>query len=628
MSASDDGTSPRTAALAYLSVFVLAIVVFAPTLGYTFVWDDLEQVRDNEFIRHWSSFREFWLKDILALSRKGGEFHSNYYRPLFYVQYLLYYKAFGLSTAAWHAMAIFVHGLAASAVLLFVRRIGLSLEIAWMTALLFVVHPAHGESVSWIAAAFNDPPAAAFLLLGLTAHAAWLMGGRRFLIGLGLVGYAGALCLKESGLSMLLLVPLVSWFVAGSRPWKERFAGYAPYLGLTVVYFGVRAATIGTAFGIYTNTKSIADLAPTFPMLGAFYARLLVWPLQISPSYPLRYVEGWGDPKAWGWFVFLLALAAVIFVLTRGRRVPRFGALWIVCCIWPVFNIRSFLPTYLAHQRYLYIAALGLCVALAWALATWIGSRGLRWGVLGAVLLAWSASNLYHDRFWATDTALWTRICEVDPKNPAGFDWLGAQAMDAARTAAAEGRKEEADGKLTEAETLFRKSIEADPGAALGYRNLAVVLHTRRNQPDKAIPFYEKAIERLEARQQIDPTPLIDARVGRAACLAEVGRVDEALREFLQLAETPPYSAHAAENAAVLYLQAKRPALVETTLARALDHHPSDPGLLRKMAEFYLMTDRASRAGEYAKRLTTVEPGDASVRDLLRRAEAAAAAGR
>src|SRR5712691_9463851 len=171
--------SRRWVLLACFSVLVLAAIVFAPTLRHTFVWDDLEQVRDNEFIRHWSSFREFWLKDILVLSRKGGELHSNYYRPLFYVQYLLLYKAFGLHAAAWHAIAILLHALTSCAVLLFVRRLRLSLEVAWMSALLFVVHPVHGESVSWIAAAFNDPPAAAFLLLGLTAHVAWLRAGRQ-----------------------------------------------------------------------------------------------------------------------------------------------------------------------------------------------------------------------------------------------------------------------------------------------------------------------------------------------------------------------------------------------------------------------------------------------------------------
>lgn len=617
--------SRRTVVWAYLSVLLLAAVVFAPTLLHTFVWDDLEQVRDNEYIRHWSSFREFWLKDILALSRKGGDLHSNYYRPLFYVQYLLLYKIFGLNTLAWHAMAILAHGLTSCAVLLFVRRLGLSLQVAWMSALLFAVHPAHGESVSWIAAAFNDPPAAAFLLLGLVAHVAWQRGKGSGYIGLGLLGYAGALCLKESGLSMLLLVPLVTWFVASARPWMERLTGLAPYFGLTAVYFAVRVLTIGTAFGVYEHSKPVAEIAPTFPMLGVFYVRLLLWPFQLSPSYPLRYVPGWGDLRAWGSLLALAALAAGVFFLTRRRRVFRFGALWVVCCIWPVFNIRSFLPTYLAHQRYLYLASLGLCLAIAWALSQLVGAASVRVTVLAAILTLWSASNLYHDRFWATDMALWTRISAVDPHNPAGFDWRGARAMDEARDAAAAGRTNESARKLDEAEALFRGSIQADPSSPFGYHNLALLLHTLRKAPGPALPLYETAIERFAARPQSQLTDLVVTRLDRAACLGALGRGEEALREFLALADSPPYPPSAAENAAVLYLQSNRPDLVEATLARGLSRAPNDAGLLRKMAEFSLMTGRAAQASEYARRFAAVSPGDPAALELLRRAQAGAA---
>ncbi len=608
--------------LACASLIVLAAAVYAPTLHHSFVWDDLEQVRDNDFIRHWSSFKQFWLKDILALSRKGGEFHSNYYRPLFYVQYLLFYKAFGLNTAAWHAMAIVVHALTSCAALLFTRRLGLSLAVAWMTALLFVVHPAHGESVSWVAAAFNDPPAAAFLLLGLTAHVAWLRGGSRWFVGLGMLGYAGALCLKESGLSMLLLVPLLSWFVEGGRPRSERMAAFAPYLAVTALYFFVRAATIGTAFGVYTHAKSIAELAPTFPLLGVFYVRLLLWPFHLSPSYPLRYVAGWNDAKAWASLLVLLALSGALLLLTRRRRVLRFSALWIVCCIWPVFNIRSFLPTYLAHQRYLYLASLGMCLAVAWMLETSVAGRVLRWGSCAAILVVWAGSDLYHDRFWATDMALWTRICEVDPRNPAGFDWRGRVALGEARDAAAAGRTAEASRKLDEAERLFRASIEADADAPFGYFNLALLLHTRRKQPALAVPLYDRALERLRTRAQPSQKELIEGRINRAACLAELGRRDEALREFLDLAETPPYPPDAAENAAVLYLESGKPDLVEATLARSLEHSPDDTGLLRKMAEFYVMTGRLAQAEGYARRLAAVSPGDPAVKDLLRKIQA------
>jgi tetratricopeptide (TPR) repeat protein len=611
-------SAEATPLLAYLSVILLAAAVFAPTLTHAFVWDDLEQVRDNLQIRQWSSFWDYWHKDILALSRQGGLLHSNYYRPLFYVQYLFLYKLFGLHPQAWHAVAILMHALTCCAVLLFIRRLGLSIEISWAAALLFAVHPVHGESVSWIAAAFNDPPAAALLLLALTAHGIWLRGRGGGFLGLGALGYAGALCLKESGLSMLLLVPLISWFAPTARTRRERLLGFAPYLAVTFLYFVVRAVTIGTAFGNYEGTKSWAELAPTFPLLGVFYARLLAWPFQLSPSYPLRYVEGWSFPLAWGSLLALAVLGAALGLLLRRRKVLQFSALWIVCCVWPVFNIRSFLPTYLAHQRYLYLASLGMCLAIAWALSTWVRGVFVRRGILVALLLIWSVSDLYHDRFWATDAALWSRICEIDPKNPAGFDWLGSRAMDAARDATAAGRRDEARVRLDEAESLFRRSIAADPEAGLGYYNLAVLFHTRRSQPALALPLYEQALEKFRTRRTGNLDDTMNLRLNHAGCLAELGRREEALKEFLDLADSPPYSSEAAEDAAVLYLQGRRPDLVEAVLSRALSRNQENAGLLRKMANFYALTGHSAEATEFARRLAIVAPGDPTALSILR----------
>jgi hypothetical protein len=72
---------------AQLVLVAVTLAVYAPSLGHGFVWDDHEQVVDNQRLRSWSSFPDFWREDVLALSRPG-EGRSNYYRPPFYGQYL------------------------------------------------------------------------------------------------------------------------------------------------------------------------------------------------------------------------------------------------------------------------------------------------------------------------------------------------------------------------------------------------------------------------------------------------------------------------------------------------------------------------------------------------------------
>jgi Tfp pilus assembly protein PilF len=633
-----------------LALLALVAAVYAPTLRHDFVWDDHEQVVNNPFLRHWSSFSEFWRQDILSLSRGGGN-RSNYYRPLFYVQYLIYYQLFGLNPLAWHGLAILQHFLATLAVVFFLRRLGLSLPTAAAAAALFAVHPAHGESVSWVAAAFNDPPAAALLLLALGAHSRWLQARRPVYLAGAALAFAAALGLKESALSLLLLVPLVDEYLDPDRSWPRRalaylpfwlliaaylayqqrfgtvwlpqqphlgfalelgallgllfgfyrllerrgrssasraFFNYVPYFGVAVAYFYLRKVMILTMFGVYSEAAPIGALLPTLPLLLLFYLRLLVWPVGLAPSYPLRYVLDWSSWEAMGPFLLLIALLGVVAWLVWKRRVLRFCALWTLACILPALNIRAFRPTYLVHQRYLYLASLGLCLALAWSVGQWVRTPHRRAALLAAVFVIWSASTLYHNRFWASDIALWSRVAEVDPHNPAAFDFLGGAALKA-------GRTEEAEG-------LFRRSIAADPNSPHGYMNLAVLLQTRRGHPDRAVPLYQHALAAFELRWPQGRDRYLDCQINYGACLAQAGRRQEGLSYLLRLANTPPYPVAAARNAAVLLYQEQRLDQVEAVLSGALKRHPGEPKLLAMLADVYRTTGREREALALLKR--------------------------
>jgi tetratricopeptide (TPR) repeat protein len=658
-------------ALAYLSLLLLALAIYAPTLGHEFVWDDHGQVVQNRWLHDWSSFFEFWHRDILELTLEESDAHSNYYRPLFYAQYLLYYQLFGLNTVAWHALAILHHVLASAAVLFFLRRLGLALEPAWMAAALFVAHPAHGESVSWVAAAFNDPVAATCILLGVAAHAAWLRHGKPLHLALGALGYAGALLLKESGLSMLLLVPIVEGWLRPERPWPRvalryvpfavlllahvgveraidgvipglgeatglvaalaghphavflvqaalmvgllvlvyhgrfgrHFGGrsalvdYLPYFLVTLAYFYVRRLTVVFVFGFSRPGMELGDLLPTLPMLGLFYLRLLLWPFGLGPSYPLRYVEGWSSPAAWGSILALAAIGLVVILLLLRQRFLQGCALWFLACVWPVFNITSFREYYLAHQRYLYLACLGLCAGLAWLLARGVRRSGVRHAVLAGILIVWSGTHYLYNPAWATDEALWTRITEVDPKNPSGYAFL-----------AMEARKQ---GRFEDAERLYLRSIEAHPSLPTNHYHLARVKHIDQQRYVGALEHYRRALglyrEEIRAGRRIGEKAIEEYALcwtNYGVCLAQAGRQDEALRELNEAFAAEPHPASAADAIAVIHLARGDLPAVVSILERGLARHPDDVGLLRKMVDVQTrMLDDPAAAAPYAERL-------------------------
>ncbi|MEM1206537.1 MAG: tetratricopeptide repeat protein [Acidobacteriota bacterium] len=640
--------SPRPLALhpivGLLFLAALVLVAYGPTLGHGFVWDDHEHVVDNPHLEDASSLGRFFRTDVLSIARDSGE-RSNYYRPLFYVQYVAYRHAFGLDPRGWHAMALLWHLLASCAAWGLARRLGFSPAVALGAAALFALHPAHGESVSWVAAAFNDPPVAVALMLGLCGHLAHCRkpraGRAGWGLGLGVLSYGLALLTKESALSMLLLVSLVELYVRATEDPSETtpgngpaavalaqaialallavvmaselplgdlairhahavagaqlaalglgavaalravpslrgygtqargaFLGLLPYLGLTVLYFYVRKLAIHTSFGVHAGAVDTGQWLATLPSLGLYYLRFLFWPWGFAPSYPARYVDGWGDPAAMAAALAWLAIAAAAAWWCRGRPVRWLGVLFVVACVWPVVHVRSFRPTYLVHQRYLYLAVFGLCLVLAhWALGRAEGAamrRRFRLGVLGGLGILWTASLWHHNGAWASDVALWTRIAEVDPQNPASHEWLGARAME--------------EGRLDDAEAMFRRAVEMAPSSPTAHRNLAVLLHTRRGRPADALTSYEEALAAFTARPDLREEAL-EAEVNYGAALAQAGRSGDALGVLLPLARRPPHPPTAVRNAAVLLRAAGRLDDLRSLLALAVAQHPEDPTL-------------------------------------------------
>ncbi|MEL7061691.1 MAG: hypothetical protein AAGN46_16815, partial [Acidobacteriota bacterium] len=383
-------------------------------------------------------------------------------------------------------------------------------------------------------------------------------------------GSAGAVAASQA----TALVGAAALAFARLRRQEDRrlVVGLTAYGVVTVAYFFVRKLAIATSFGVYTGGFDLPTVAATAPRLALLYLRLLVWPWHFAPTYAVRPANGWADVSVWlslGVLAILSALSWIGLARLR-RRAPVaarwvvFGLIWIAASAWPAFNIASFRPAYLAHQRYLYLAALGLCATLA----VWAAGRPRRLAALGGLAGLWIASLWVHNPAWSTDVALWTRIAEVDPANPAAFDWLGSHHLKA--------------GDLDTAERLFRRSITVDPEAPFGHRNLAILMHQHRRRPAEALPSYRRALAAFTRRPD-QRAAAVRAAVDYGVALAETGDTARALEVLLPLAEQPPHSAQAAANAAVLLRQLGERDRLDALLRKSVERHPDDLRLRRML---------------------------------------------
>ena len=92
----------------------------------------------------------------------------NFYRPLQVASYVVDYSLWGLNPAGYHLTNILLHVGVAIALFYFLNLLFGSQKISLAASLLYAVHPAHTQAVSYILGR-ADILCALFLLLGMTA---------------------------------------------------------------------------------------------------------------------------------------------------------------------------------------------------------------------------------------------------------------------------------------------------------------------------------------------------------------------------------------------------------------------------------------------------------------------------
>jgi tetratricopeptide (TPR) repeat protein len=126
-------SSRRLLAFGTAAILLIVLVTYWPALRGQFVWDDLLLVDKNPLVTGKLDLRTVWFRTDFPLSMVG-----------FWLQWLVW----GKSAAGYHVVNVLLHALGAT---LFWRvLVKLKIPGAWIAAVLFAVHPLAAASVAWI----------------------------------------------------------------------------------------------------------------------------------------------------------------------------------------------------------------------------------------------------------------------------------------------------------------------------------------------------------------------------------------------------------------------------------------------------------------------------------------------
>lgn len=518
-------------------IVAATVLVYANSLSGAFVFDDTMQIVGNPHLHTWSNIFRAFTSDVWSFQRGTltADIPPPYYRPLFTTYLTLNYQLFGLWEPGWHLMNLLVHSAATVAVYFLLKRLSGNRLVAGLTSLIFGLHTAHVESISWISG-IPDPLAALFYVPSLLWYVRYREEGDGKWLAASVVAFGLAILCKETPLTLPLVLCVWELTRPKSRSslalgLKDIVLQMIPYAVVAAAYLTLRFSVLGRISWKHPNMAQVPDSAiwMTVPYVFVNYFKHLIAPFHLSLIYGTSFITSAADPR------FLLPVGILVglgFILwTYRKKLSRH--VWIaiammVAPLLPVLNLRVFHYDYIIQDRYLYLPSIGFCYLIAILTLRLARKRApLAVAFSVVVLLAFGASTILQNRVWHDSVSLWQRAVYYSPNSWSthynlGLAYLGLKQYETARA------------ELLEARRL-------KPNQATVFNNLALA--------QAGLADTDEAIANLKAALALDPG-LIEAHNNLGALLYERGDFSSAKAEFSLVLERDPSSSSARFNLA------------------------------------------------------------------------------
>ena len=446
-----------------IAVVVLSALVYAWTLSFQFVYDDIGQLVDNPSIRSWQFLPQYFNSHMWA----GVLANSNYYRPLVLLWFRLNYVLFGLSPAGWHFTSIMAHAAATLLVLRLVYRLFANRTAAILSAMIFGLHPVHVQSVAWVSGV-TDPVLAIFMTGSFLQYLIYRESRKPIRLAWSLLLYVGATLTKEPGVILPAMIFAYEYtrpaenpaHSAAVRRVKAATLTVLPFVLVTFAYLAVRMRALhGFAPALFQmGTPTMIRTLPSILWLNIEH---LLLPWGYSLYYDFNPVQHFTDSQfllpVGSLFALFVVLVGVCYLVRIPRNIVVVATIWFVLPLLPSLYLRAIPIAIFAQDRYLYISSIGFAILASNLILRVIDvvaeqrELPLLLYTSATIGMALASCTLIQQQYWESNIALYRRAVSVAPNNEQALANL-AVAL--------------AEHKPIESLALFEKSLRLDPNSA------------------------------------------------------------------------------------------------------------------------------------------------------------------
>lgn len=509
--------------IATVFIIVITFLLYLPDLQNNFVnWDDDVTVYENTYIREingaflkWVFSTEFaWL-----------------WHPLTMFSFAIDYSVWGLNPSGFHLTNILLHTVNTVFVFfLVIRLIRVSskqnpLIAAFVTALLFGIHPLHVESVAWVTER-KGLLSAFFYLLTLLVYIRYTSTEtkreRHKFYTLSVVFFILSLMSKATAVSLPIVLLILDFYPLKRLSFRKGFDAKMlieklPFFLLFIVSSLIAISVQGKAGALGLPEQYPIDLR----ILNAIHSYIvylikMLLPVNLAPYYPFPFRITIFHP------VFIISLIVfttitLLGVLTLKRDKPFLFTAWLyyIISLLPVIGIIK-VGGFAMADRYAYLPSLGLFLFAGigiGAIFSILSKRAVQIFIVSVlVLLSGVLMNKTYRQIgvWKDSMTLWSHQIRLFPGRVAlAYNNRGLAYDDR--------------GDYQKAIKDYNTAISIDPKFVISYNNRGST-YVNLGKYEEAIKDYDKAISMN--------SKYAEAYSNRGFAYSSLGNHQEALKDY------------------------------------------------------------------------------------------------
>lgn len=615
----------------YLFIAVLAFVLYGNTVSNSYSLDDSYVTSVNPLVQQGiKAIPAIFTSNYISMNAEEGGQHNYGYRPVAKATYAIEWQLFGENPHVSHFINVLLYAL--TGLLLFSLLLKLlknyNVLLPFLTVILFMVHPLHTEVVASLK---NREELLSFLGALLCIHFFLKYYNTNHLINIlwALLCFAFGYMSKVNIMTFLIIIPLIFYFFTDIKPRKIIISSLM-VLAVVIAIVLIPRLIIGTSVRPIQFIENPLQFNPTFGdrigtslMVLLFYLKMLVFPHPLLFYYGFNMIPvvGLGQPLVWVSLLIHVALLGYAIYNLRKKSLFSFAILFYLINI-AIFSNLLAPPTGIVAERFLYIASLGFCLALAYGLFRLFGAdtylkvipkKAISYVLLFTLIISVPAAARTIDRNkdWKTEMSLYEADMPYLEKS-AKANFIYATNL---RSLVIERLKSGVNKEyiMADAQTCikhFKRAVAVYPKYPDAWNNLGETYLLVLNEPDSSITYFKKAIE---------TNPNLRAAYYNLGYTYQVtDQYEKAIANYEKALELEPYEIRAMSNLAQMY---EKTGNIEKAITLNEDIMKLEPTLdvpYVNLGSFALHAGEIKEAIEYFEKAIEVNPDNFDLSMRLR----------